>query len=216
MPLHQTGALLIPDFVLGAPSGWRVILLNATGGLTQDSTIASLLRYECIQASGGYAPAAFSYTNGSATYDTVNLRAQVPFFDAQFTGVGSTYTFTHWAMIYGRGANANRVITAINTTTNVLTSVGHGLTDGDRVCITGTTTQPGGVSATTVYFANSLTADTFEIHTNVGLTSIVDITSAGTGTIHLRYANGAIGPYVAQSGTVDPGQTVTVRINNFF
>lgn len=217
MPVHKSGLVLGADLIFGATDDWHVILINHTSSFDKNSDIVDILRYECIQVTNGYEPELFDYTVGSTTYSTLNSRAEVPDFDAKFRAPsgGTLYSFTHWAMIYGRGANANKPITAINTGTGVFTCTGHGLTNGDKVIITGSGSQPGGV-AVQIYYAKSLTSSTFEIYTTSGLTTKVTPTSAGTGTIHLRYANGSIGPFNSSIGSVAPGQEITIRINNYF
>lgn len=67
--------------------------------------------------------------------------------------------------------------------TDLLTTIGHGLTAGTPIRFTTTTTLPGGLSTGTTYYviASGLTADNFKVSATSG-GSTVDITSTGTGT----------------------------------
>lgn len=72
---------------------------------------------------------------------------------------------------------------------NVCTSAGHGLSDGDCVNVKTATTLPAGLSALTPYFIISATANTFKLSATKGGTEI-DITDTGTG-IHTWLKQGA-------------------------
>lgn len=64
---------------------------------------------------------------------------------------------------------------------NTITSAGHGLSNGDYVVLTTTTTLPAGLSLATQYYVISAATDTFELSTTSG-GSAVDVTDTGTGT----------------------------------
>lgn len=65
--------------------------------------------------------------------------------------------------------------------TDVITAVGHGLLNGDRVRVSSDTALPAGLAAATDYYVISATADTFKLSLTDGGAS-VDITNTGTGT----------------------------------
>lgn len=71
-------------------------------------------------------------------------------------------------------------------TTDVLTSVAHGMRTGDGpIRVTTTTTLPGGLAAATDYYVIKIDADTFYLATslaNAYAGTRVDITDTGTGT----------------------------------
>lgn len=78
----------------------------------------------------------------------------------------------------------------INTTTNVITKVGHGLATGDAIRISAATTMPTvsgtALSSTTTYYAIYLSVDTFRMAYTYAQSlagTAVDFTSQGTGTI---------------------------------
>ena len=69
----------------------------------------------------------------------------------------------------------------VTTATDLVTSNAHGLSDGDTVVLTTTTTLPAGLSLTTQYYVISPTTNTFRLSSSFG-GSAVDITDTGTGT----------------------------------
>lgn len=75
-----------------------------------------------------------------------------------------------------------RVISNVDTDTDVLTSAGHGLADDTAVKVYATSTLPGGLSATRIYYVVSATTDTFQLSSSVGGAAL-GLTSAGSGTI---------------------------------
>jgi hypothetical protein len=216
MAVHSSGLLDVANLVLGA-SGWHMILLNHPSNFDQETPLAEILQYECIQVADGYEPYPFTYTLDSATYDATDNRVEAPSFNATFVGAaaGSVYSHTHIAMIRGRGGDANKEITSIDTGTDVFTCTGHGLTDGDLVFVTSTGTLPAGLDIE-LYYANALSTNTFELYTDAGLTTKVNVTSAGSGTLYLRYANGALHQSALVSGTINPGQSKVFQVNNLF
>jgi hypothetical protein len=72
----------------------------------------------------------------------------------------------------------------VNTTTNRLTLTSHGYTNADSVVfqVPAGSTLAAGLTANTRYYAKVIDANTLEIYTDLALSSIVDITTAGTGT----------------------------------
>lgn len=66
--------------------------------------------------------------------------------------------------------------------TGVITSIAHGLKDGDPVRLTTTDTLPAGLSLATRYYVISATTNTFKLSTDRGCGVAVDITDTGTGT----------------------------------
>lgn len=65
--------------------------------------------------------------------------------------------------------------------TDIFTSNGHGLVNGDQITVTTATALPAGMSLTTVYYVISATTNTFKLSTTKGGSSI-NITDNGTGT----------------------------------
>lgn len=128
--------------------------------------------------------------SGTVTFSADSLLA---------TGEGTTFT-----SYFNKGdsffisepeATQTTVITGVNTSSDVFTAVGHGITNGDMVRFSGDA-APGNINFNNVYFANAASVDTFSVHftetdalaaTNkIALTttgtnaSVIDITSAGS------------------------------------
>lgn len=194
-----------------ALGNFRVILVNALSAIDNSSDPAAILQYECIQTAGGYQPQAYTYTQGSSIYNSDTNWQQAPDVFAQFTESvsGAGYVHTHAVLWQGRGATANKLITSVNASTDQIACASHGLINGDLVFVRSTGTLPGGLSIQR-YYAKAVDLDLFELYTNEVLTSKVNITSAGAGTLYLQYANGV--PFALQSitGTINPGTTKTI------
>ena len=77
------------------------------------------------------------------------------------------------------GAKPSAAFTA--ATTDIITSNAHGLSEGDCVTVSSTTTLPAGLSASTNYYVRDVTTNTFKVSATKG-GAVVDITDAGTGT----------------------------------
>lgn len=65
-------------------------------------------------------------------------------------------------------------------TSDVITSSGHRLKDGDTIRLSTTTTLPAGLTLSRVYFVRDATASTFKVAVTAG-GSAVDVTDTGTG-----------------------------------
>lgn len=210
MALHRAALPESIDNEL-ALGNFRVLLINALAAIDNATDPAAILQYECIQTSGGYAPQAYTYTQNSSTYNADTNWQQAPDVFAQFTesGAGSGYAHTHALLWQGRGATANKLITSVNASTDQIACANHGLINGDRAFVRSTGTLPGGL-AIQRYYVKAVDLDLFELYTNEALTSKVNITSAGAGTLYLQYANGV--PFALQSitGTINPGTTKTI------
>lgn len=196
---------------------FRAVVSNAPAIVATD--LVAVLLDEPEQTTGGYNPIQI-YADVSASlgaYSETNDRWELVEQDVTFTldSGGTAYNF-QWVVIWqGRGATANKIVGAIDTSTDVLTVVGHGLTNGDRAFLRSTGSLP------TDYvqqrnWVEVIDADTFKLHTNVSLTAPVDFSDTGTGELRLVYANGSfakatnVGPT-----TISPGQEKTFAIKGF-
>lgn len=81
---------------------------------------------------------------------------------------------------YDAGAGLSATYTA-DAGTDVLTSAGHGLSNGQIVRLDSTSFPPGGLSLGTNYYVINKTTDTFQLSLTSG-GSAIDITTAGSGT----------------------------------
>lgn len=66
--------------------------------------------------------------------------------------------------------------------TDVITSAGHNLQNGDKVVLTTTGTLPAGLATSTAYYVRDKTTDTFKLSATNPFAAAVDITDAGSGT----------------------------------
>ena len=88
--------------------------------------------------------------------------------------------------IFSASAKLQAAFTA--ATTDIITSVAHGLSEGDLIQVASTTTLPTGLSASTDYYVRDVTTNTFKVSLTQGGTA-VDISGAGAGT-HTFYLKG--------------------------
>jgi hypothetical protein len=93
----------------------------------------------------------------------------------------------------------------------------HGLANGDPIVLTADagSTLAGGLTAGTLYYAAAITSDTFQVSTAADGSAIVDITSAGSGNMRLRYATGRlvwVGDY-GSTQTILDGASRTITVN---
>jgi len=81
----------------------------------------------------------------------------------------------------------------VDTGTGTITEVGHGLVTGEPIYITTTLTMPLGLTASTAYFAISVTADTFRVastYKNALAGTAITGGTAGSGTMTLYWGAG--------------------------
>lgn len=75
-------------------------------------------------------------------------------------------------------------VSAINTSTDVVTASGHGLANGDPIrfgVISGDIPVP--LSKDVKYYAGAISGATFKVYAEVGLSTLIDLTSAGSGQL---------------------------------
>jgi hypothetical protein len=187
----------IADTIYSGQTARLMLCNSATWG--RAAGMADILATELAQING--------YTRSSvalstSTYNTGNQRAEVPQANFSFAASGSALSWNALVGILGGSATANKVITAVDAGTDTFTCANHGLSADDLIMVTVDAggTIPAGVSATTLYYAVVASSNTFQLSTTSGGGSIVNVTSAGSGTIRLRYGNGRlVGFYSAGS-----------------
>lgn len=129
-------------------------------------------------------PGTFTVAAGSAAISGANTN-----FSATFSP-GDTF------VMYTNETTVSKSVSAINTTSNVLTSAGHGLPDGSPVKMAAAV-APGGTTNGVIYYSRStglaVPANEFTIHTSyndaIAGTGAVDITTAGTTVALLHYTS---------------------------
>jgi hypothetical protein len=190
-----------------------IILINAGETLSVTTDEAVILQYEPLQVTGGYQPWALTYTAGTSYFDSVRGYQRTPDFNPTFSeeSGGLGYSFTHIFLWQGRSpTQANKAVTSVNASTNEITVTAHGLSSGDRAFVTSSGTRPGGLTIQR-YWVEAVSANVIKFHTNSALTAEVDITSSGSGTLTLRYANGTPFYYDPLNGTVNAGAPRTFQ-----
>lgn len=117
-----------------------------------------------------------------------------------------------WYIIRDRStAPVARTITAVNTTTEILTIPGHGFLNGEPIRFQTTGTQIGGITTGTKYYCKVLDADNIQVFPSwdnwLRNTSVMNLTSAGSG-------NSAIvtGPYIVISDQANPSAISNAKI----
>lgn len=171
---------------------FSVICSNATS-ILHDTSVLDILLYEPDQITGGYQPVAV-YSDVAASVGAYNSSAgQWELTDANITfqldSGGVAYSYA-WVLLWqGRGTTANKVISSINTSTDVLTITSHGFSSGDRAFIRTDGTLPAGYTQA-LNWVEVVTTDTIKLHTNSGLSAPVNFTDTGSGTHRIVYGNG--------------------------
>lgn len=153
----------------------------------------------------------------SGSYNATNKRLEVPI---NIVLTANTDLISHQGYFILRGCSANASIVLSSISGNIITTPSHGLTTGDAVMVTADAgaTQPGGVSATTIYYARAASSTTLSLHPTAAdaaaNTNVVTISSAGSGSIRVRYANGSIDTvtYYSAQSDINPGQSQTFVI----
>lgn len=89
--------------------------------------------------------------------------------------------------IFATSPAGTNVVTAVNTTTEVLTVVAHNMAVGNMAQFASTGTLPAPLLANTSYYVTTVTTDTFKLTPTyadaIAVTNIINLTTAGTGTI---------------------------------
>jgi hypothetical protein len=154
-----------------------------------------------------------AYVLGTGSYDGTNKRVSGAITPAAITP-SATLTFNGLCLIYGGRSLKPATITP-NISPDTFSLTGHSLSDSEEVVVFSVGgDNPTGVGSG-VYYAKSVDANTFEIYSDVGLTTKVTFTDAGSGTIKLGYAKGVIMAFgIADSTqTILSTQTSTVNSN---
>jgi hypothetical protein len=95
--------------------------------------------------------------------------------DCQALGRGAAV----WTKVWGNHTHDDDTTVVADPAANTLTATAHGLTDGVKVGFGGSTTVPGGLTDSKVYWVVNSTANTFKVSASSG-GSAIDLTSTGT------------------------------------
>ena len=190
------------------PNKFFLILTNAST-FTDTSDLVAIIQQEVAQVSGysrqQYKPAT------AGTYDAAQGRYEMPPVTLTFTAASGPIQFDRAVLVSDGSAEANKIFTA-DASTNRLTITASGLVNGDRVVPTADPggTLPAGMSAI-AYYAKSIDANTVELYLEPALTTILDFTTNGSGTLRLRYAQGNVELFETfGSSTIPAGATQNI------
>lgn len=112
--------------------------------------------------------------------------------DTKIIGVGTNFTAVFspgdTLFVYVPETYVLKTVTAVNTTTNVFTSAGHGLIDGSPVLMAAVTAAPAGTVNGNIYYTRStglaIPTNEFQLHPTyddaINNTNIINVTTAGT------------------------------------
>jgi hypothetical protein len=170
------------------PNQFRVLLFNGST-LTKTMSKAAMLAAELLQQNG-YARQPYNPTN--ATYNATTQRAELPRVTANYTGAGASLQWDAAAVLaiavpLPQGQSRRSMLA-----TDILTIANHGLTNGEEVTVSTTDTFAGGLEGSLIYYAKVVTANAIQLCSDAATASVINITNAGVGTHHLRYAKGDI------------------------
>lgn len=193
-------------------------LVNAATAPSVDAGIASWLQYELPEGTSGYARFQSTALTGGSYSATAQRYEQTPI-AVEFSATGGALTFSHVVLLLDAAADGQAgagltASSAVDPATDVITVASHGLSDGDAVTVTVDAggTLPGGLTAGTLYYADSVTSSTITLHTATPVASgnKVNLTSTGSGTLRIRKCAGSIYGILTETAavTIADGQTI--------
>ena len=193
-------------------------LVNAATAPASDAGIASWLQYELAEGTSSYARFQSSALTGGS-YSSSAGRYEQQAVSVEFAASGGSWVYTHVVLLLdaaadGQAGAALTASSAVDPATDVITVPSHGLSDGDAVTVTVDSggTLPGGLTAGTLYYADSVTSSTITLHTATPVASgnKVNITSTGSGTLRVRKCAGSVYGILTETSavTISDGQTV--------
>ena len=192
---------------------YRQVFCMGAGTAT---TIEAVVAAELVEANGYNRKL---YNPGTNTYSSGNKRVESPAVNNALVASGTSLQYDSTALIFNGASTANKGFTNANVdaSTDTITVTGHGLANGDAIVLTADagSTLAGGLTAGTLYYAANITTDTFQVSTASDGSAIVNITSAGSGNMRLRYAAGKlvwVGNY-GSTQTILDGASRTITTN---
>lgn len=98
------------------------------------------------------------------------------------------YTTLNNVLVQTDSSSIAKTISSINTSTDFLTSVGHGYINGDALLFYTTDTLPNPLIGGRYYYVVNKTTDTFQLSTSYS-GSVINISTSGSGTITCKEAD---------------------------
>ncbi len=186
--------LVDPVLAASARNFTNLMGLATTVQVTETTTLVALVQGELAEnATTGYVRTACFGGSVTVTYDSGDGKTKIAAVQyPQAIPSGQTWAFRSTCWIRNARTWANRVVSGINTSTDVLTLTGTMPAVGDQVIVTVDAggTMPGGpTNDSTIYEVFNVSGQTCQLRA-VGGGATVDFTSAGAGTIRLRSVDG--------------------------
>lgn len=178
---NNDGATALPDRT-------KFYALVGNANISDISTKAEIIAAEQI-ASNANTYERFNLLFSNPIYDATNKRWQLPIKTWTLT-VGEEIDYNFIALLADARPQSNLQCTATTGTPGTIETItAHGLSANEEVMIVGAT-QPGGVSATTIYYAEIVSPNEIQLKTSPTAAAIA-INSAGS-DLQLKYAAGEI------------------------
>jgi hypothetical protein len=206
-------------------SGFQVMLLQNSNGLTEQSSLMDFLSRELLESEGYFRrPISFTDAEDTPGNDLVNKAVKFPEQRVTFSaGVALPLQFDGIALLHGAKPISNFKITAITGGTD-LAPVPTALEVGDRVFFTNALNDvPVGVSLATIYYVQAIAGDRswFRLAATATGASLTGLRSAWTGDLIARLAAGVIVNWEQRSPdglgdrtfTIQPSQSHTIRVD---
>lgn len=201
---------------------FRMLLAVSSIATGTNDGICKWTADELPVGTNGYARDSVTVAQTGA-YDSGDGRWEATTEEFSFTASGGSLTYDRAVLICGGVATplvaAIAADTAVDPATDRLTATAHGLSNGTRVTVRAQVggTLPTGLTAGGTYYAKAPDANTLELYSDVGLTSIVNITADGTGTMEILDCTGTVHSVWTQTPAVSilSGQTHTLRWDQF-
>lgn len=186
------------DYYIGCSHSTTITITLPPVSLAQEGRV-----YEIKDESGGASTNTITIDgNGSETIDgsaTQTINSNYGFYKlivsngAWYSAIPSSSS--SGLSLLGSGTFNSTATTANFTaddTTDILTSAGHNLSEGDKIYFTTTGTLPAGLSTGIAYYVRGATTDTFRVTQLIPFDTTVDITDTGTGVHTWTNAQGSI------------------------
>lgn len=197
---------------------FRMLLATSAIATGTNDGICKWVADELPVGTNGYARASVTIS-GAGTYDSGDARWEGATQEFAFSASGGSLTYDRAVILVDAVATplvaTVAADTAVDPATNRITATGHGLSNGTRVTVRATAggTLPAGLTAGGTYYAKAVDANTVELYTEAALTTVVDITADGTGSMQILNCAGAVHSVWTQSPAISilDGQTHTLK-----
>ena len=184
-----------------------------TNGITVTDTMTMTDIIAAEVSGNGYTRQPITFSDTRA-WDATDSRIESGFSNTwAHAATGGNISWSGVVVIADSSAWTRKPVSSVDTANDRLTSTAHALSNGQRVTVRSTSTLPGGISANTIYFVSVFDANQIRLFTDAALTSLVNITSAGGGTIELCNANGRLCSYSNEGArTIQAGSSQEFRM----